>query len=46
MKLDLLKNSDIILSVSDYTDKLENIKSKVLKVIESFKSQNINFMFR
>jgi len=44
--LDLLKNSDVILSVSDYTDKLENIKSKVLKVIESFKSQNINHYVR
>jgi len=44
--LDLLKNSDIILSVSDYTDKLENIKSKVLKVIEVYKSQNINHYVR
>ena len=44
--LDLLKNSDVILSVSDYTDKLKNIKSKVLKVIESFKSQNINHYVR
>jgi organic radical activating enzyme len=44
--LDLLKNSDVILSVSDYTDKLENIKSKVLKVIETFKSQNINHYVR
>jgi hypothetical protein len=44
--LDLLKNSDVILSVSDYTDKLENIKSKVLKVIDTFKSQNINHYVR
>jgi hypothetical protein len=34
------------LSVSDYTDKLENIKTKVLKVIETFKSQNINHYVR
>jgi organic radical activating enzyme len=44
--LDLLKNSDVILSISDYTDKLENIKTKVLKVIETFKSQNINHYVR
>jgi organic radical activating enzyme len=44
--LDLLKSSDVILSVSDYTDKLENIKTKVLKVIETFKSQNINHYVR
>jgi organic radical activating enzyme len=44
--LDLLKSSDVILSVSDYTDKLENIKTKVLKVIETFKSQKINHYVR
>jgi hypothetical protein len=44
--LDLLKNSDIILSISDYSDKLENIKSKVLKVINIFKSENINHYVR
>jgi hypothetical protein len=44
--LDLLKSSDVILSISDYTDKLENIKTKVLKVIETFKSQNINYYVR
>ena len=44
--LDLLKSSDVILSISDYTDKLENIKTKVLKVIETFKSQNINHYVR
>jgi organic radical activating enzyme len=44
--LDLLKTSDVILSISDYTDKLENIKAKVLKVIETFKSQNINHYVR
>jgi len=44
--LDLLKSSDVILSVSDYTDKLENIKVKVLKVIETLKSQNINHYVR
>ena len=44
--LDLLKSSDIILSVSDYTDKLGNIKLKVLKVIDTYKSQNINHYVR
>ena len=33
---------DVILSISDYTDKLKNIKSKVLKVLETYKSENIN----
>lgn len=44
--LDLLKSNDIILSISDYTDKLENIKSKVLKVLETYKSENINHYVR
>jgi organic radical activating enzyme len=44
--LDLLKSNDVILSISDYTDKLENIKSKVLKVLETYKSENINHYVR
>lgn len=44
--LELLKINDIILSVSDYTDKLENIKTKVLKVLEVYKSKNINHYVR
>jgi organic radical activating enzyme len=44
--IDLLKNNDIILSVSDYTDKLENIKKKVVKVLELYKENNINHYVR
>jgi hypothetical protein len=40
--LELLKINDVILSVSDYTDKLENIKTKVLKVLEVYKTKNIS----
>jgi organic radical activating enzyme len=44
--IDLLKNNDIILSVSDYTDKLENIKKKVVKVLDVYKNNNINHYVR
>ena len=44
--LKLLKDNDIILSISDYTDKLENIKKKVIKVLETFKEYNINHYVR
>jgi organic radical activating enzyme len=44
--LELLKINDVILSVSDYTDKLENIKGKVLKVLNVFKAKNINHYVR
>lgn len=44
--LELLKINDVILSVSDYTDKLENIKGKVLKVLDIFKAKNINHYVR
>ena len=44
--LELLKINDVILSVSDYTDKLENIKTKVLKVLETYKTKNINHYVR
>ena len=40
--LELLKINDVILSVSDYTDKLENIKKKVTKVLEVYKEIGIN----
>ncbi len=44
--LELLKNNDVILSVSDYTDKLENIQKKVLRVIQTLKDWNINHYVR
>jgi organic radical activating enzyme len=44
--IELLKSNDIILSVSDYTDKLENIKKKVVKVLETYKENNINHYVR
>jgi len=42
----LLKYNDVILSVSDYTDKLDNIKSKVLKVLDVYKENDINHYVR
>lgn len=44
--LDLLKENDVILSVSDYTDKLPHIQKKVLRVLDTYKSQNINHYVR
>lgn len=44
--LDLLKENDVILSVSDYTDKLEHIQTKVLKVLNAYKTQNVNHYVR
>jgi organic radical activating enzyme len=44
--LELLKNNDVILSVSDYTDKLENIQKKVLRVINTLKEWDINHYVR
>ncbi len=44
--LELLKNNDVILSVSDYTDKLENIQKKVLRVIDTLKEWDINHYVR
>ena len=44
--LDLLKENGVILSVSDYTDKLPHIQKKVLRVLDAYKSQNINHYVR
>lgn len=44
--IDLLKNNEIILSVSDYSDKLEKLKNKVVKNIENYKSNNIKHYVR
>ena len=44
--IDLLKNNQIILSVSDYSDKLEKLKNKVIKNIENYKSNNIKHYVR
>lgn len=44
--LELLKTNDVILSVSDYTDKLPHIQKKVLKVLEEYKIENINHYVR
>ena len=44
--LDLLKENDVILSVSDYSDKLEHIQNKVLKVLNAYKTQNVNHYVR
>ena len=44
--LELLKTNDVILSVSDYTDKLEHIQKKVEKVIETLKDWDINHYVR
>ena len=44
--LDLLKENGVILSVSDYTDKLPHIQKKVLRVLDTYKSQSINHYVR
>lgn len=44
--LELLKANDVILSVSDYTDKLEHIKKKVDKVVQTLKEWDINHYVR
>lgn len=44
--LELLKTNDVILSVSDYTDKLEHIQKKVEKVIQTLKDWDINHYVR
>ena len=44
--LELLKANDVILSVSDYTDKLEHIKKKVEKVVQTLKEWDINHYVR
>jgi organic radical activating enzyme len=42
----LLKHNDVILSVSDYSDKLEFVKSKITKVLDVYKNNNINHYVR
>jgi organic radical activating enzyme len=44
--IEVLKSNPIILSVSDYTDKLENIKKKVVKVLDAYKENNVNHYVR
>lgn len=44
--LELLRTNDVILSVSDYTDKLPHIQKKVLKVIKEYKNKKINHYVR
>lgn len=44
--LELLKNNNIILSVSDYSDKLEKLKNKVIRTIETYKFHNIKHYVR
>lgn len=44
--LEVLKNNNVILSVSNYSNKLENLKSKVEKVVSTYKENNINHYVR
>jgi organic radical activating enzyme len=44
--LEVLKNSNVILSVSNYSNKLEKLKSKVEKVVDTYKVNNINHYVR
>ncbi len=44
--IQLLKDNDVILSVSDYSDKLEFVKSKITKVLNVYKNNNINHYVR
>lgn len=44
--ISLLKNNNIILSISDYSDKLEKIKNKVNKNIEIYTNHSINHYVR
>ena len=44
--IQLLKDNDVILSVSDYSDKLEFVKSKITKVLDVYKNNNINHYVR
>lgn len=44
--IELLKNNDIILSISDYSDKLEMLKSKVTKNIQNYKELGIKHYVR
>jgi organic radical activating enzyme len=44
--LEVLKNNNVILSVSNYSNKLEKLKSKVERVIDTYKVNNINHYVR
>lgn len=44
--LDLLKNNNVILSVSNYSDKLEKLRAKVTKNIDNYKFHNIKHYVR
>jgi organic radical activating enzyme len=44
--LEVLKNNNVILSVSNYSNKLEKLKSKVERVVDTYKINNINHYVR
>ena len=44
--IEILKTNDVILSISDYSDKLQKLKSKITKNIEIYKSNNIKHYVR
>jgi organic radical activating enzyme len=44
--LEVLKNNNVILSVSNYSNKLEKLKSKVERVIDTYTISNINHYVR
>jgi organic radical activating enzyme len=44
--LEILKNNNVILSVSNYSNKLEKLKSKVEKVVDTYQVNNINHYVR
>jgi organic radical activating enzyme len=44
--LEVLKNNNVILSISNYSNKLEKLKSKVERVVDTYKISNINHYVR
>ncbi len=44
--LEVLKNNNVILSVSNYSNKLEKLKSKVERVVETYRETSINHYVR
>lgn len=44
--LELLKTNDVILSISDYSDKLDKLKSKVTKTIQTYKNNDVKHYVR
>jgi organic radical activating enzyme len=44
--LEILKNNNVILSVSNYSNKLEKLKSKVDRVLGTYQENNINHYVR